>query len=104
MQKKIYLHNTSKKGKNPCKHTKKLIQQCAQKKIKKNNELKCVKVEVVTYFVIHKDKTSKSKKKVFLMVKFILEMMMTLEKVRSLDLDKMCVASNKILEVGNGPL
>lgn len=38
------------------------------------------------------------------MVKFILEMVMTLEKVRSLDLDKMCVAGNKILEVGNGPL
>ena len=69
------------------------------KKIKNNNELKCVKVEVVTYFVIHKDKPSKGKKKVFLMVKFILVMVMTLKKVRSLDLDKMCVASNKILEV-----
>ena len=29
---------------------------------------------------------------------------MTLKKIRSLDLDKMCVASNKILEVKNGAL
>ena len=29
---------------------------------------------------------------------------MTLKKIRSLDLDKMCVAGNKILEVQNGAL
>ena len=87
------------KRKESMKAYKKINPTMCSKKILKNNEFKCVKVEVVTYFVIHKDKTSKGKKKVFLMVNFILEMVMTLEKVRSLDLDKMCVASNKILEV-----
>ena len=43
MLKKIYLHNTNKKGKNPWKHTKKLIQQCAQKKLKKTISSKVLK-------------------------------------------------------------
>ena len=63
------------------------------KKIKANNDLKSVEVDLA-------NNLSKIRWKVLLMLKFILMMMMILKNIGLLDLDKMRVSSNKMRHSG----
>ena len=103
--KKIYMQKTSKKWENTWKDLKKLIQQCAGKNKQKSDKLKIVKADVLAHFIKYKNKNNKTiKQRNFLVMKVILVMMITLKKIRSLDLDKMGVTSNKILAMWNGEI
>ena len=65
--------------------------------IEGSNELKNVEVNVVTNFIEDKIES-------FSDTEVILIMMMTLKKIGSLDLGKMCVASNTLLVMRCGAL